>query len=656
MIFLALLLAVAGLAQTVPNAVRPLPAQIQFADANGVPLAGGKLYTYAAGTTTPQATYTDSSAGTPNTNPILLDAGGRAHVWIGTNAYKFVVEDRNGVVRWTEDNILDTALNFVNNVKTIGTCTLITYTNPRSGGAQRTCSNRLAEEVYVGDFGSACTSATLNLAIASLSGAPGVVKTIQGQPCTLATTVTIPAQYLVLDCQGSIMNYTPAAGDAFLISAFASDVPYDSGGMRNCRVNSANGSPGVSTGIHQQSRLGFHYDRVTVKGFNGSMGTCMFWENTATGPMFTEQTTIDGLDTEDCSEHLKLANTAGTNSFAYNYIANWHCGLNDGQKCLSLDGNGTPNNILMFGSFLDIRVNANGSSDMRVISATGGSIVERKMVNLTGELTSGAGPLYSMYVDTSSELNVTGNVNIAGARTFSAGSQSFTAVLPAVDPVTGAVIFRAGGNIQPQRKCLYALGYPDATPTNGGNAQFWIASNGGTENNCVFQILKRNTDSTNVDVNVPGSGSSPVNILYTDSNGFLGIGPEWSESSRPAFHLDLLGSTFRLPNKIVSGNSAGFHQDFVNANSDESFSVLISAASSTATFNFTTPYNHPPTCVATPNRALVSFGANWIQAGWAIAPSVSGVVLTQFAMDRTGASTTLPFEVTYFVHCRSNPD
>ena len=45
--------------------------KLQFFDNNGNPLVGGKLYTYAAGTTTPLATYTDASSGTPNTNPII---------------------------------------------------------------------------------------------------------------------------------------------------------------------------------------------------------------------------------------------------------------------------------------------------------------------------------------------------------------------------------------------------------------------------------------------------------------------------------------------------------------------------------------------------------------------------------------------------------
>ena len=49
----------------------PVP-KIQFFDNSGNPLAGGFVYTFAAGTTTQLASYTDSSANTPNTNPVVL--------------------------------------------------------------------------------------------------------------------------------------------------------------------------------------------------------------------------------------------------------------------------------------------------------------------------------------------------------------------------------------------------------------------------------------------------------------------------------------------------------------------------------------------------------------------------------------------------------
>lgn len=73
----------------------------------GVPLSGGQLFSYQAGTTTPQNTYTDQSMGTPNTNPVILDVNGEADVWIDQAlAYKFVLEDASGDVLWTVDNVV----------------------------------------------------------------------------------------------------------------------------------------------------------------------------------------------------------------------------------------------------------------------------------------------------------------------------------------------------------------------------------------------------------------------------------------------------------------------------------------------------------------------------------------------------------------------
>lgn len=59
----------------------PIPRQ-QFFSASGIPLAGGFVYTYLAGTSTPAATYLDYTGTSLNTNPITLDAGGFASIWI----------------------------------------------------------------------------------------------------------------------------------------------------------------------------------------------------------------------------------------------------------------------------------------------------------------------------------------------------------------------------------------------------------------------------------------------------------------------------------------------------------------------------------------------------------------------------------------------
>jgi len=86
-------------------------AGAQFFDNNGNPLAGGKIFTYAAGTTTPLATYTDYTGSTANPvypTGIVLDSAGRTpeQIWLTEgNSYKFVLQTALGVTIKTDDNI-----------------------------------------------------------------------------------------------------------------------------------------------------------------------------------------------------------------------------------------------------------------------------------------------------------------------------------------------------------------------------------------------------------------------------------------------------------------------------------------------------------------------------------------------------------------------
>jgi hypothetical protein len=83
-------------------------AGAQFFDSNGDPLAGGLLYTYNAGTTTPVSTYTTRSGVAFNTNPIVLNSSGRtpAEIWLeGGVLYKFVLKDSTFVQIGSYDNI-----------------------------------------------------------------------------------------------------------------------------------------------------------------------------------------------------------------------------------------------------------------------------------------------------------------------------------------------------------------------------------------------------------------------------------------------------------------------------------------------------------------------------------------------------------------------
>lgn len=80
------------------------PPYQQFFDSNGDPLAGGKIYTYAAGTTTPKATYTAADGLTSLANPIVLDSAGRAVIFID-GSYRFDIYDSASNLIRSVDNV-----------------------------------------------------------------------------------------------------------------------------------------------------------------------------------------------------------------------------------------------------------------------------------------------------------------------------------------------------------------------------------------------------------------------------------------------------------------------------------------------------------------------------------------------------------------------
>ena len=86
----------------------PIGNGFQFFTTTGLPLNGGLLYTYQAGSSTPLTTYSDNGGVYANTNPLVLGTDGRpqTEIWLtyGFN-YKFVLADSSNNVIQTYDNI-----------------------------------------------------------------------------------------------------------------------------------------------------------------------------------------------------------------------------------------------------------------------------------------------------------------------------------------------------------------------------------------------------------------------------------------------------------------------------------------------------------------------------------------------------------------------
>ena len=86
----------------------PIGNGVNFLGVDGLPLSGGLLYSYQAGSSTPLATYTTVNGTIANANPIVLGVDGRvpSEVWLseGFN-YKFVLQTSASVTVATFDNI-----------------------------------------------------------------------------------------------------------------------------------------------------------------------------------------------------------------------------------------------------------------------------------------------------------------------------------------------------------------------------------------------------------------------------------------------------------------------------------------------------------------------------------------------------------------------
>ena len=110
----------------------------QFFNNDGTVLSGGKLYTYAAGTTTPKVTYTTSAGNIAHSNPIILNSAGRVpggEIWLTVAQYKFVLNTSDDVLIATYDNIsgIGAAEFQVQNFTGTGSQTIFTFSSASLG-------------------------------------------------------------------------------------------------------------------------------------------------------------------------------------------------------------------------------------------------------------------------------------------------------------------------------------------------------------------------------------------------------------------------------------------------------------------------------------------------------------------------------------------
>jgi len=132
--------------------ISPSP-KLQFFDANGNPLAGGKLYSYASGTTTPLATYTSSTGTVANSNPVILDSRGEAEVWLASSLYTLALYTANDTLVWNVDGINGPDQATLAALAASNGSSLIGYSPGGTGTVTTTVQSKLRQTVSVKDYG-----------------------------------------------------------------------------------------------------------------------------------------------------------------------------------------------------------------------------------------------------------------------------------------------------------------------------------------------------------------------------------------------------------------------------------------------------------------------------------------------------------------------
>lgn len=149
----------------------------QFFDNNGVILSGGKIYSYAAGTTTPATTYTSSTGATPHSNPIILDSTGRVpggEIWLAAgNNFKFILTTALDVVLGTYDNVGSIAAGISSTANFTGDGSQVNFTLP-SAPIDENATNVYVNGVYQQKNTYSIASTTL-----TFSEAPPATSTIE---------------------------------------------------------------------------------------------------------------------------------------------------------------------------------------------------------------------------------------------------------------------------------------------------------------------------------------------------------------------------------------------------------------------------------------------------------------------------------------------
>jgi hypothetical protein len=470
-------------------------AGAQFFDDNGVPLSGGLLYSYLAGTTTASATFTSSTGLSAHSNPIVLDAAGRVpeEIWLTADTlYKFVLEDANNVLIGSWDNIpgisnANTLADDLANTSNIALGdALVGFKQTYAlgivpGAVGKTLNNKLQDLVSVKDFGATGNGTTDDTA--SIQAAINLA-------CTYGGNVYLPAG-----------TYKISAALVFSMNSSLVDP---------IKRPSMSGDGMAATTIFQTANA----NGIEVIGYDPQpAGYCLFQDFT----LYGYQKNKLGFALKDIA-FVTIDNV---------YLAGWSTGLY-GANVLS-------------STFNDLVIRFNDGGFYFEPNAAFGFVSEPNAIAMTN-CTVGNNDSYGGKVIGAGTFNYTGGSIEANGFGTDLSSAKW-----------GLAIVDAGGKLAQQAACAFNISgvYFEA---NGGQAQFQVQQTvsrpgvTGVLNACSFTVV--GTSYPQQQVYLAASSPSFAFPITFEGCGWAGLSGYTANAGRPT--INNVGNDFKLA--IVGAN------------------------------------------------------------------------------------------------------
>jgi hypothetical protein len=227
-----------------------------------VACSGCSIYTYAAGTNTPLATYTSSTLATPNTNPVLTNSAGYAvngatitGIWVGSSCYKFVAKDSTAVTLFTQDNICDRGAVLKALLAASSGSSLVGFIQSQSGATARTVQAKLRDVLSPKDFGAVgdCTTDDTVAFTAAVLASSGKVLD-GGGSCYATTSAAIPitvSNVVIQNFRMKVNRAAPAVTNSYESSGlyYAGDINQKNVTIQNAEFSGTGYWSGIESSV-----------------------------------------------------------------------------------------------------------------------------------------------------------------------------------------------------------------------------------------------------------------------------------------------------------------------------------------------------------------------------------------------------------------------